>query len=41
MAHDSMGCIKLLNRDLLRTVNIIENFRFHHVEARRRVRESV
>ena len=25
MAHDSIGCIKLLTRDLLYTVNIIEN----------------
>ena len=25
VAHDSIGCIKLLNRDLLYTVNIIEN----------------
>ena len=41
MAHDSIGCIKLLNRDLLHTVNIIENFGFHHVGLRRRVRESV
>ena len=38
MSHDSMGCVKLLNWDLLRIVNIIENFRFH---IRRRVRESV
>ena len=41
MAHDSIGCIKLLNRDLFHTVNIIENFGFHHVGVRRRVRESV
>ena len=26
MAHDSMGCMKLLNQDLLHTVNIVENF---------------
>ena len=39
MAHDSMGYMKLLNRDLLRTVNITENFRFHNVGVQRRVRE--
>ena len=31
MSHDSMGYTKLLNRDLLRSVNIKENFRFHNV----------
>ena len=41
MAHDSIGCIKLLNRDQLHTVNITENFGFHHVGVRRQVRESV
>ena len=41
MAHDSIGCIKLLNRDLLHTVNITENFRFHYIGVRRRVREGV
>ena len=40
MARDSTGCVKLLNLDLLRTVSIIENFRFHHVGVRR-VRKSV
>ena len=41
MSHNSMGCIKLLNQDLLCTVNILENFRFHNVGVQRRVRESV
>ena len=32
MAHDSMGCVKLLNRDLLHTVNITENLDFTTLE---------